>query len=98
LNGFIPTSFTYKDPNMESNETISIYDFLEQKKLDQNWKNFYYNNKYTLNTIGIKLTPEDTSTYHENLYELKMTGSIGYLQKVNIISKPISKLEINKSQ
>ena len=97
VNGFIPTSFTYKDPSMNSNETVSIYNFLDQENPGSNWKNFYYNNKYTLNTIGIKLTPEDTSTYHEGLYELKMTGSTGYLQKVDIISKPISKLEITKA-
>ena len=97
VNGFIPTSFTYKDPSMNSNETVSIYNFLDQENPGSNWKNFYYNNKYTLNTIGIKLTPEDTSTYHEGLYELKITGSIGYLQKVDIISKPISKLEITKA-
>lgn len=94
--GFIPTLLSYKDPSMETIDTKTIYDFLNEDNPTLNWTYFYYDNRYSFNTLGFIFRAATLNTYHSTIYELQTQGYIGTLQRIEVICKHPNKVIIDK--
>ena len=94
--GFIPTLLSYKDPSMETVDTKTIYDFLNEDNPTLNWTYFYYDNRYSFNTLGFTFRAATLNTYHSTIYELQTQGYIGTLQRIEVICKYPDKVIIDK--